>query len=372
MDKFCQQVLKKHWPLVPIIEDVNNVEAITNAIRERRYATVTPTGSIGINMGGCVSTGEGRAQEDSRILTAGFPCQPFSNAGRKRGSSDSRYLWPQTLAVIEAIKPDWVILENVPGILNMVFPDSEVGVASQSTLFGVENDEICDYSTISGRIERDLRQAGYETVWLVISACGVGAPHRRDRVWIVGNSTGNGLHGTKDRESNQEGINRNPSGEDQVCQSERTDSTRDTITNHIDNLRKPGVSRQKQRGMADEDKQDVSYAADTPCGQPWKQTQQKMGQGISRGNSESGITGNTTGNPSNQIGSVQEGQATEPRGSGRNVIPGWSENWYEVATRFCRVSDGIPNRVDRLKSLGNAIVPAVAYQLIKAIQEANE
>jgi DNA (cytosine-5)-methyltransferase 1 len=350
MDKFCQKVLKKHWPNVPIIEDVNNVEeikrVIANAIGFNDERAGFCTGQAEQQVSGeiqgrelCSVTADstakglqelqydgrsdspdeaqGRAgmdnglkRPDSLILTASFPCQPFSNAGRKRGSSDDRYLWPQTLAVIEAVKPDWLILENVPGILNMVFPDSEVGVASQSTLFGVENDEICDYSTISGGIESGLRQAGYKTVWLVIPACSLGAPHRRDRVWIVGNATGNGPHEPKDGQGDIERGNGNPTEQDKLCEQD-------------------------------------SHAADT------------HGDGF-----QDGVSGHRSG-PSQTESS--EGRSIEGHfGS----IPGWPENWHEVATRFCRVDDGLPrvmDRVGRLKALGNAIVPQVAYELIKNI-----
>ena len=189
IDKFCQKVLAKHWPLVPCIENVNNVEEIKQIV-----ANTESEFSSSRTFVGEVSEQEqeqlGRGSGKSLLLTAGFPCQPFSAAGRRKGSADDRYLWPQTLAVIEAVKPDWVLLENVAGILSMVFPDSAVGVASQASLFNVPNDEIADYDTISGGIERDLRQAGYETVWLVIPACAVNAPHRRDRIWIVAYSNG--------------------------------------------------------------------------------------------------------------------------------------------------------------------------------------
>ncbi|MDD5510878.1 MAG: DNA cytosine methyltransferase [Dehalococcoidales bacterium] len=338
IDKFCQKVLKRHWPDVPIVEDVNNVEEIkrivANAIgfdderagfcpskrqqqdktkiRGRGVCPIVANAqriAIGSRLRQTRPAAErsGRpCDNDGLLLTAGFPCQPFSNAGRKRGSADDRYLWPQTLTVIEAVKPNWIILENVPGILNMVFPNSEVGVASQATLFGVENDEICDYNTISGRIESDLRQAGYETVWLVIPACGVGAPHRRDRVWIV---------------ANREGL-RFRRGADKGCAEPEWALVQ-------------GESR--GRTLGDQTQGCDSHATDT------------QRAGLERANTE--------------------GQISTELNSRFGDIPGWSENWYEVATHFCRVDARIPDRVDRLKSLGNAIVPQVAYELIKAIQE---
>jgi len=298
IDSFCRKVLLKHYPDVPIVKDVNDVEEIrqilTNSFSFNDDRTGLCSGEVsqqdpakvqgcGIQhatanatefpkreptnqahaISGAITTRTMPFRRDSLLLTAGFPCQPFSCAGRRKGKADNRYLWPQTLAVIEAVRPDWVLLENVAGILNMVFPDSETPVANQASFCEVPNDQIADYDTISGRIDRDLREAGYETLWLVIPACGVGAPHRRDRVWIVAHRRIMGLQGGETRES-------------------------------IRLLGQPDRNRSDQR-------------------------------------------------------------------------PSWQENWYEVATRFCRVDDGVSHRVDRFKSLGNAIVPQVAYQIIKAI-----
>jgi len=303
IDKFCQKVLKKHWPGVPCIEDVNNVEEIKQVITNATDTKWRP-GQFGRAETPVRAAGDDQSsRDDSLLLTAGFPCQPFSNAGRKRGEDDNRYLWPQTFAVIEAVKPDWIILENVPGILGMVFPDSKAPVASQATFCEVPNDDIADYDTISGGIDRNLRSAGYETVWLVIPACGLGAPHRRDRVWIVANRSGIRCDGGQHQ---GQGIH---SG-NETCREVRTSDQSKIISSHS-----PDTQR----------------------------------EGLERSNTE----GRTFGRPSAECCD----------------IPGWEENWYEVATRFCRVDARIPDRVDRLKSLGNAIVPQVAYQLIKNIVE---
>ena len=149
IDLFCQKVLHKHWPDVPIVKDVNNVEEIKGIVAKAES----------VLQQGCdkkerykETRNKPRGYMQSLLLTAGFPCQPFSIAGRRKGAADNRYLWPQTLAVIESVKPDWVVLENVAGILSMVFPNSAVGVASQASLFSAETDETADYDTICGRI----------------------------------------------------------------------------------------------------------------------------------------------------------------------------------------------------------------------------
>ena len=119
------------------------------------------------------------------ILTGGFPCQPFSCAGQRRGADDNRYLWPEMLRAIREIQPSWVVGENVTGLLSMVQPGEEAKMGRTDDLFE-ENyiyrkeqrftlDEICE----------GLERAGYAVQPFVIPACAVGAPHRRDRVWIV-------------------------------------------------------------------------------------------------------------------------------------------------------------------------------------------
>ena len=92
------------------------------------------------------------------IITAGFPCQPFSIAGRRKGEADERNLWPETARVIREVRPRWCLLENVPGLLG---------------------------SGYFGRILGDLAESGYSVRWDCIPASAVGAPHRRDRLWIV-------------------------------------------------------------------------------------------------------------------------------------------------------------------------------------------
>ncbi len=96
------------------------------------------------------------------IITAGFPCQGYSVAGKKRGKDDDRNIWPDIIRTICEVRPEWVLLENVPGLLTFAY-----------------------FGTILG----DLAQAGYDAVWECISAAQVGAPHKRERLWIVAHTT---------------------------------------------------------------------------------------------------------------------------------------------------------------------------------------
>lgn len=120
------------------------------------------------------------------VLTGGFPCQPFSCAGKRQGADDDRYLWPEMLRAIREIQPSWVVGENVAGILTMVQSGSEFEMGSESTLFGEDN-EIWErrQQYVVETVCQDLENEGYSVQPFVIPACAVGAPHRRDRVFFV-------------------------------------------------------------------------------------------------------------------------------------------------------------------------------------------
>ena len=127
-DEFCQKVLKKHWPNVPIFGDIKEFD--------------------GEQFNGKVD-----------LLTGGYPCQPFSTAGKRKGQHDPRHLWPDMFRVIRQAKPAWVVCENVEGHVTNGL------------------DSVCD----------DLESEGYEVRPLIIPACAVESPHIRNRVWIVAN-----------------------------------------------------------------------------------------------------------------------------------------------------------------------------------------
>ena len=155
IDPFCQKVLRKHWPETPIISDIRDVtweKLVQNVKPEKKHQTDHTNRRLKID-----------------LLTAGTPCQPASCAGKQRGTEDDRWLWPETFRVIREVQPKWCILENVKGLLAL-----EQGVVFESLLV-------------------ELETLGYETEAFVIPACAVDALHRRDRVWIVGHSTGKGF-----------------------------------------------------------------------------------------------------------------------------------------------------------------------------------
>lgn len=119
------------------------------------------------------------------VLTGGFPCQPFSLAGRRKGADDNRYLWPQMLRAIRQIHPTWVVGENVNGIKTMV-ESCQVTQMGRSYYLFEENHLYREESRFTlDKICADLEAEGYSVQPIVIPACAIGAPHRRDRVWIV-------------------------------------------------------------------------------------------------------------------------------------------------------------------------------------------
>lgn len=122
------------------------------------------------------------------VLTGGFPCQPFSYAGKRKGQTDDRYLWPEMLRVIDEIRPTWVIGENVAGITTMVEPGKTTYVGSETPIFkenrGVHRFRSEHTFTIE-RICQNLEKIGYSVQPMLIPACTVEAPHRRDRVFII-------------------------------------------------------------------------------------------------------------------------------------------------------------------------------------------
>lgn len=287
-DKFCQEVLKKHWPESEVYDDIKKITAHTysprregqDLLRQRRQS---------------------RRRRDQRpfLLTGGFPCQPFSAAGLRRGTADDRYLWPEMLRVIRLTQPEWVVAENVRGLLTwndgMVF------------------EQVC----------ADLEAAGYEVQPLIIPAVAVNAPHRRDRIWFIAHAIDSGQGREKRGGAEKSGS---------VPQEHRTqDST----------------TRQLERAASN--REALQPTANT---NKWQSgsgtvTQPDEAQELERG----------TDNPSD-----------------------WSKDWMEVAAQLCSVDDGLPVELDgfklskaqhraaQLKGYGNAIVPQVAIEILKAIK----
>jgi DNA (cytosine-5)-methyltransferase 1 len=317
-DPFCRKVLNKHWPEAKIYDDI---KSITNTGRQhgRKGRSESPHGQT--------SKRSAPAEDTERLgrvdlLTGGFPCQPFSAAGVRRGTSDERYLWPEMLRVIRLSKPQWVIAENVGGLLTMQD--------------GMVFEQVC----------LDLEAAGYEVQPFIIPAVAVNAPHRRDRVWFVGHSKHYGQHGTEDAESNSKGANRDKAGQDELRQPQGADSLRQTTTNSNSPGLEEARAEQQTAGRRRSDR-DVTNASS---------------KGLERRSIE------------------RQGQHRQPNRIQQQQGSGWDKDWIEVATELCSVDDGLPveldgfklskskHRAEQLKAYGNAIVPQVAIQIMQGMK----
>jgi len=214
IEEFPRKVLEKNFPGVPIHHDIRELN--------------------------------GEEYEGIDIVTGGYPCQPFSVAGKRKGEKDDRHLWPEMLRVITQARPTWVVCENVSGHITM----------------GLDT------------VLTDLEKEGYSARAVVIPACAVNAEHQRNRVWIIGNA--------------------NSSDAARVKRPDRKNF-------HIEKRQASENVEARSFGVAELGAREVTFRATT-----------------------------------------------------------YAESLREL--------DGIPDRVDRLKSLGNAIVPQVAYEILTAIK----
>jgi DNA (cytosine-5)-methyltransferase 1 len=231
IDNFCQKVLYKHWPDVPVYNDIRALNA--EKLQEDGIGPID-------------------------VICGGFPCQPFSGAGKKLGRQDNRDLWPEMFRLIKECQPTWIIGENVTGFINMELERTTI----------------------------DLESENYEVQPLIIPACAVNAPHRRDRVWILAHS---------------ESIGRNRRGA-QYRECFKSFTKEDAIS-------AKGASDVSKRGI-------ITYS-----------------------NGE------------------------------RKLDFTYLPSWWEIEPAICGVNNGIPHRMDRIRVLGNAVVPQIPEIIGKVIIE---
>lgn len=311
IDPFCQKVLKYHFP---------NAE---------QYADIRTTD---------FTLWRGRID----VLTGGFPCQPFSLAGKRKGTEDDRYLWPAMLGVIRTIRPRWVVGENVLGIVNW----------SDGMVF----EQVCS----------DLEAEGYEVQPFVIPACGVGAPHRRDRCWFVAYRADAGVKAARER---SDGVPASWPTADASC-------LEDIGRRQIRFLSQPA-------GVATTGT--IADACGIGCGQ---RADQPFAVAGSCGTSDAG-SGGKEGAASDAdserceqcvIAEVSSEQKVRYRQGNRErtiPIPDW--HGFPTESPICCDDDGVSARLDgitfprwcreSIKAYGNAIVPQVALQFFETINE---
>lgn len=236
IEPWCRKILQQHWPNVPVASDVKEL-----ASDPERFVP------------------------DCDILTAGYPCQPFSFAGKRKGEEDDRHIWPYILKIIAFKRPTWCIFENVYGHISL----------------GLDS------------VLSDLEAEGYTTRTFVVPACGVNAPHKRNRLWIVAY--------TNSKRPQEHGYS-------------QPDITVGEGSTYVPNPKSIGV-----QGL-------------------WSSWEQEP--------------------------HAHEGQEVSVRNS-----EGRGQTIWDVEPNVGRVAHGIPKRVDRIKGLGNAIVPQIAQRIAWTIME---
>lgn len=275
-EPYCQRVLAKHWPTVPICNDIHDLKGT-------EYGTV-------------------------ELITGGFPCQPFSHAGKRKGKDDDRHLWPEYLRIIATARPRWILGENVAGIVSM------------------ELDQVLS----------DLDGQGYASQCFVVPACAVDAGHRRDRVWIVAHADSGGcVHGKSKVEPAEAGID---------AQRQSFAGGADVADSNGSGMERREDSRSVESCWAGCDQQ--------PCGRR-----------------EVGAVAESKTRRLSERATEKPVQHDACGGS----VSARGDFWFRWDAEPCvgRVAHGIPNRVDRVKSLGNAIVPQVAAEIIRAMMLAD-
>lgn len=361
------------------------------------------------------------------VLSGGFPCQPFSLAGQRRGAEDNRYLWPQMLRAIREIKPAWVVGENVAGILTMVQPGTQVEVERSTSLFGegyTEQEHRQQY--VIETICRDLEQEGYSVQPMLIPACAVGAPHRRDRIWFVAHRADAGIEGMQrewkdgvhaaddatDTDINRCRDRKNEQIEIEECEGAANNCiiSKAWITPDTERIRGNKVDHQVQPEQPNGNRADGNgckrIAADTDgkrcnngechrerryvCDESERELPKNKPERSERKRGDCKIyqaASNTESQQSERCEPEQPCNGSKEQkelgGSNRQShtagtgIPDWRN--FPTQSPVCSRNDGLSSRLDGIsfpawrresvKAYGNAIVPQVAYEIFKLIEK---
>jgi len=336
-NEFGQRILKHYWPNADSLHDIRKTDFT-------KYE-----GSI-------------------NIISGGFPCQPYSSAGKRLGKEDERHLWPEMLRAIREIKPTWVVGENVRGLVNW------------------------NGGLVFDEVQSDLEAEGYEVQPFLLPAAAVNAPHRRDRVWFVA--------------WNAKGAREGEEREVQRGQNTFTHRVRRTIQRNATDTNSRGLEGSTKVGRNSIDvewKSEFGNASDTSSigrnnwdhnreerhiqrNINWDASQSESEwNGWKRGIGEIGEIGNATDTDSanNKAQSQKRilGQAHREWKAARFINDSTWTQWANFPTKspICGGDDGIPRKLDSItfskwrnesiKGYGNAIVPQVALQIFKAIEQ---
>jgi len=298
-DEFCQKVLKKNFNNIPIEGDIRNVKG-------DRYK--------------------------ADVITGGFPCQPFSVAGKRKGTDDDRYLWDETIRVVRECKPKWFIGENVEGLIN------------------IQN------GMVLRQVQTDLEKEGFEVQCLIIPASGIGAWHQRKRIWIIGYNVSNS--------NTRFGI-----GENQEIQTRGN-----TFTNGSKNVSNSDSRMRRRWGAIGESGANeiwgfYSTKEKQSSNDIWSKTVRcdnifREKQNLQYTNNQRCKESNISSESKKSDFSNREYDSTAE-----------NKTWWQTQSDLCGVPNGVSyeldkNRANRIKALGNSIVPQIARELGLAIMEA--
>ncbi len=384
-DKYCKKILNKNWPQVPVYDNV----------KELNYDRLKSDGIIS-------------GEKGIDIITGGYPCQPFSVAGKQKGEQDPRHVWPEMFRLVQELRPSWVIGENVGGHIKL----------------GLDT------------VLENLASEGYSTRTFSISASSIGANHQRERVWIIAHSN---ECGRNDRFNHWEErqVPHDQERDSQKGQSERggwvnrigetspiMEDTRRSLRSRVfeqrenDNEVGKGNADQHQRSsgtsqsnVADSDtrlsngeNEEIRSRGQTSDTSSARRGDKKMAdsESISSNERELGnsqeenrqerkVKGQTRGgdgdrNVSNREMADSDSERLQRQWQSRNKFrPQFTttesseegqgtmdQGWWEFEPNVGRVAHGIPNRVDRLKCLGNSVVPQIPYLLGVSIRKTIE
>lgn len=302
IEPYACKILKERWPGVPNLGDIRTAKGIP-----------------------------------CDLLTGGFPCQPFSVAGQRRGKEDDRHIWPQMRRIIDEARPTWVLGENVAGII------------------GMELDNVLS----------DLENIGYACWPLVVPAVAVDARHRRDRVWIMAYSRERERHNGADIRST--GRDNSERGSETTSDHQKRDKCEHGVGENGSSISYAGCLRNgaiqyqpfTRLRSASHAGEICEVVSDTNAGRCEQRDQGE--RGFSEPNSGSDVS-YAEGEQARRI--FERGISTDSGDGchGRTEAATWLPE-----PGMGRVAHGIPNRSHRLKGLGNGIVPQVAFQILKRI-----
>lgn len=298
-NEFGQKILKHHFPNAEGFGDITKTDF-------RKYANKID------------------------ILTGGFPCQPYSLAGKRKGKEDERHLWPEMLRAIREIQPPYVVGENVFGLINW------------------------NGGLVFNEVQTDLEAEGYEVWPYVLPACAINAPHRRDRVWFVAYSRHNSKRKAGSSTNDERGklATIHTKGQKRECQA---------IFNS---------------GLCDLQGNDTNTNCDgcDKCNCNNEKHTSKGGFNALNDFNEATMHTNGTSKQGKHIGQTREGQFNRP--DSRNGFDNFQN--FPTQSPICGGDDGLPTELDgitfskwrteSIKAFGNAIVPQVAYEIFKSLE----